>query len=207
MTAHVKNTCKQCGQCCRNDGPLLHEIDIELVAEGHIALRELVTLRAQELVHDAVQTSLIPLAAEVVKIAGTQEKAHPWHCVLHSAKGCSLHPLRPAQCKALFCTDTSILKDMYNTNRASRILILDTMPHAFAGQGKALIEAHEEHCALESCKELLAQNTADAKQELSEKIRFDMSFRELCVQKNVAQEHELPFLLGRPLWKVLQGLS
>ncbi len=176
-------------------------------------LVHLVTLRAGELAFDPVYNKLIPLEEEAVKIQGTHEAAHPWHCVYHNyqnaqksqrSQGCGLHPLRPAQCKALFCADTTELALMYHEDRAQRADIFSQK------QGwLELAEAHEEQCPLrpvaEHAQRLYFESHESAEEAqhlhtaLLQSLRYDLAFRELCVEKGNIDPKYLPCLLGRPL--------
>ncbi len=187
--------------------------DIPLVQKGHIALRHITTLRAGELAYDPVYQKLIPLEQEALKINGTKEHAHPWHCLYHSEKGCGLHPLRPAQCKALFCVDTTELQSMYHEDRAARTHILPLQ------QGwLELAEAHEEQCPLRPliplAQELYSMEEAEHKlhshsaaQELLHSLRYDLAFRELCTEKAQINVETLPCILGRPLYIFMESLG
>ncbi len=207
-----QNTCTQCGQCCRNDGPLLHIDDVVLLKDGQLSLTHLLTLRAGELVHDPVQGRVLALETEVVKLAGTGERQFPWHCVLHSSVGCALHPLRPAQCAALYCTDTKALQAMYHTERLTRSHVFAALPALFQGHGQALVEAHEAECSISSWADVL-KNTQNApvdsavQKDIIQKIRYDISFREACIEKGGVHAKELIFLLGRPLLTVVQSFG
>ncbi len=203
-------TCTQCGTCCRKGGPLLHKTDIPLLTEGHISFSHILTLRAGELAFDPVYNKLIPLEEEALKIHGSGETKHPWHCIFHKDKNCGLHPQRPAQCAALHCTDTSALQAMYHEDRACRADIF----HAQAGW-QELVEAHEEQCPLHplvSHGRILhesqdSHDQAQATQEILQCVRYDMAFRELCVEKAQLPQEILPCLLGRPVHHFIQSLG
>ncbi len=204
--------CKQCGLCCQKGGPLLHQEDAPLLQQGHISFSQVLTLRAGELAFDPVYNKLIPLEEEALKIQGTQEPTHPWHCVFHKPQGCGLHPLRPAQCKALFCTDTSELESMYHMERATRADIFSLQEGWLE-----LAEAHEEQCPLHPLvgqAERLFENKldyAEEEQELSQQIlqtvRYDLAFRELCCEKAHLSPNLLPCILGRPVHNFLQSVG
>ncbi len=194
--------CRQCGQCCRQGGPLLHLNDMPLVREGHICLSKLVTLRQGELAYNAIKQSLSPLKAEVIKIAGTGEQAYPWHCVFHINNVCALYPLRPAQCAALYCEDSTALMAMYEHNRANRKDILTSQ-----GQGwLELAMAHEEECPINSLIEYAA-NYQQAQSEILQMINYDQAFRELCIEKAQIPSKALNVVLGRPISNLLSGFG
>ncbi len=202
--------CKQCGTCCRKGGPLLHKADVALVQQGHVALQHITTLRAGELAYDPIYQKLIPLEEEALKINGTQEQAHPWHCIYHCQEGCGLHPLRPVQCEALFCQDTSSLESMYHEERACRADILPPQEGWLS-----LAEAHEEQCALRPLINMghelyFYENSVDehaATQEILHSIRYDVAFRHLCTENGHIQAELLPCILGRPLHIFMHSLG
>ncbi len=206
MDSTVKNLqgplCTQCGECCRKGGPLLHMEDMPLVYEGHICFSKLVTLRSGELAYDGVQDCLKPLENEVVKIIGTKEQAYPWHCVFHKGNVCALYPLRPAQCAALFCEDTASLEAMYEHNLATRANVLLHAPQGW----QELAIAHEEQCSLQTLTKLLAEY-AQHQDEILQLVRYDMAFRELCVQKAAMPENVLDCVLGRNLSHFLSSFG
>ncbi len=208
-------TCQQCGTCCRKGGPILHEADLDLLS--HILLSNVLTLRKAELVHDPVQNCVLPLEEEVIKIAGTGEKDYPWHCILHTNTGCALHPLRPAQCKALYCQNTAALKAQYTHKRITRKDVLCADLYALA-------TAHEEQCSLMALVNLakkIKETTPDHGQaakdkkplqgadveEILEYVRYDAAFRQLCTEKGAAPAELLPLLFGRPVPHFLQSLG
>lgn len=209
----AQKKCDGCGQCCRKGGPLLHLEDVPLVARGHIPFTALVTLRSGELARDDVADRLIPLEEEGVKLAGTGEAGAVWRCVFHNDdNSCAVYHHRPAQCKALYCRDTSDLAAMYDTQRASRTHVLRHAPAGWLD----LAEAHEEQCPLrplvplanriEASAGLCGEEVPEARL-LLESVRYDMAFRELSVEKGAVPEAALPCLLGRPVTVFLRALG
>ncbi len=213
--------CTRCGQCCRKGGPLLHREDVYLLDEGHLNFAQLVTLRVGELIHDPIAQKLQPLEHEVIKIAGTNAPQYPWHCVLHNAEGCGLHPLRPAQCRALFCAQPEELQHMYTEGRLTRQDIFTSSP---ATDGwLALTQAYEEECALSPLISLVetvflrseldmeimdnAYIVEAAEEKILQCIRYDLAFRDLCVQKAGIKPEILSCLLGRPVHIFLRSLG
>ena len=230
--------CDGCGTCCRKGGPLLHGEDAPLVARGDIPLVRLVTLRRGELVHDPVAGRVLPLEEEAVKVQGTGEPGQPWHCVLHREAGrggCGIYAQRPAQCRALFCKDTSALEALYAVRRLDRATLLLHVQRAGAplaaldgGAGTAwgvasgpcggerwpeallaLAQAHEEQCALPPLAALAPSIPDDAAAcaAFLEAVRLDLAFRELAVERGGIPPVLLPFVLGRPLRSFLQSLG
>ncbi len=221
--------------------------DLPLIVRGKISCVQLVTLRKGELTFDPVLGELVPLEQEVVKIAGINSPKYPWHCVLHSQDGCRLHPLRPVQCKALFCQDASGIQDMYTKDRAERKHIFHALARAGSAQGELelngqnhdtlplvqmqlnmegwleLAHAHEEECPLlplialtetvflrhELDMEVMenAEVVRLAEEKILQGVRYDLAYRDLCVQKAGVAHEFLPCLLGRPVHVFLRSLG
>lgn len=200
MAVSNQTDCSVCGTCCRKGGPVLHHQDLPLVGQV-LPLHLLVTLRAGELTYDPVTSKLVPLEAEVIKVAGTgfaQTPQNPWSCVfLEGEAHCRIYENRPAQCRALLCKDTKALEELYNEGRLTREDILAAAPAGWL----ALARTHEEDCSLLDLIELAPQalDNPQAEAALLEALRFDAAFRDLCAEKADMSPAVLPCVLGRPL--------
>lgn len=200
--------CTACGTCCRKGGPVLHSEDAALVERQVLPLATLVTLRAGELTFDPVTSRLLPLDAEVIKVAGSGTERAPWQCVfLEGESHCRIYADRPAQCRSLFCKDTAALEELYKQGRLSRADILG-LPHVPTGW-LDLARAHEEDCNLIALVPVVHQALTDsaAAEHLLEALRFDTAFRELCLEKAQVPAEVLPCLLGRPLADFLSSFG
>ncbi len=198
------NVCKQCGECCRKGGPLLHIQDMPLVEQKHIDFAALVTLRVGEIIHDPILQRLAPLQEEAIKIAGTGEVTYPWHCVFHKDAQCSIHNHRPIQCQTLFCTDTTALEATYTEQKLTRRDILAHAPEGWL----ALAEAHEESCPVTPFVTLSTDGntlcTTATSQDIAHIVRYDSAFRDLAITKARIPANILPCLFGRPLAVLLR---
>ncbi len=239
--------CTRCGQCCRKGGPLLHLEDLHLIEQENVLYSQLVALRTGELIHDPVLGKLQPLEQEVIKISGNNSSKYPWHCVLHKGDGCALHPLRPLQCKILFCQDSSAVQNMYTKDRAMRKHIFKAFSGDKASQEAKQVHAqqyqespqvlsqvntegwlelalaHEEECSLPPLVQLaetvFLRNELDlkmaeqaeivrlAEEKILQSVRYDLNFRELCVQRAGIASEFLPCILGRPVHVFLRSLG
>ena len=221
------SSCKRCGQCCRLGGPVLHRDDLSLLdrfdapAKGTVpfGMADLVTLRTGELVRDDVIGTLTPLESECVKLAPARGRTD-WECrflvrmpgaVPGRDAGCGIYDRRPAQCRALSCSDTRGIAELYGHDRASRADVMRAVgaPEEWLG----LFPAYEEMCAYSRIAPLAklvmppinpgTPAEKEATEALLETVRYDISFRQLCVERGNIPEGCLPFLIGRPLSETL----
>ena len=195
------NHCRQCGTCCRKGGPALHVEDSYLLEEGIIQLQDLVTFRAGELVRDTSNNGVVPLPAEIVKIAAPAgSRRDDWTCrFLMEDNRCFIHEKSPAECKALFCDDPKALLGMHGKERLDRKAILELLS---APQWLVdAVEAHEARCGYASLIELASrlEEQEEARKELVEVVEYDRAFRELVAEKGKVSTEMLDFLFGRPL--------
>lgn len=199
--------CHGCGTCCRQGGPALHGEDMDLVRKGVVHWNDLVTLRCGEAVHNQIEGTVQVLTRERIKIAGTGEQENPWRCHFHTEdQRCSIYEERPAQCRALFCEDTSGLEALYRQgNLLQRADLLEVAPAGW----KALAQAHEEQCSLPQLIEaaFLVGKQAAAAARVLEVVRYDLAFRDLCRERAGIPEDALPCVLGRPVHRWLEDFG
>ncbi len=216
--------CRRCGTCCRLGGPVLHGEDLARVlplgekgVEG-FGLADLLTLRKGELARDDVAGTLTPLEVECVKIAPPAGAAD-WRCRFldRETEGpfrqnalCRIHSRRPAQCRALLCTDTRNIAALYARDRVTREDLLRAVDAPLAW--REVPEAHEESCSLKIVTDLAREvpegdTPCREADELMRLLRFDEAFRRLCVERGHVPPEYLPFLLGRPLVALLAGFG
>ena len=197
---HRNPACASCGECCRKGGPVLHREDLPLVEEGALPPVALVTLRAGELARDDVRAALAPLPEEAIKLAGS---GGSWSCLYLDAASrlCAIHARRPAQCKALFCEDSSALAAMYERERLTRADVLPLLHPDWL----ALAAAHEAECswARLSPLALRAHRDSEAEKILLEAVHFDQVFRELAKERAAVPAEAMLLLCGRPLCGLL----
>ena len=198
-------TCKGCGKCCRKGGPALHTKDAFLFEEGLLQTRDLITIRAGELVRDTDKEKLLPIPDELVKIAPSAE-ARPgdWTCrFLTSRNTCSIHGKHPAECRALYCEAPEALLMLKDEPRLTRASVCELIKAP--SWWMDLINAHEEkvsYPALTALAEKL-DSDGDARAEFVSIVEFDRGFREVILSKNAVPADTLNFLFGRPLLETL----
>lgn len=191
-------TCRRCGACCQKGGPALHREDLPLFAgKDALSFARLVTFRRGEPAFDQVQGRVLPLEAELVKLRGQGES---WTCVFFDAfkNACGLYDRRPAECRALFCQDTSALAAMYDRERLSRA---DLLP-----KGHAVLAVMAEHDRLVPAGSIAplaealragGQEGLDAEAELSRMALADQAFRRSLSERASIDPEYHDFLLGR----------
>lgn len=196
-----KHQCRQCGTCCRKGGPALHTQDAPLLTEGILQLQDLCTFRAGELVRDTSNDHIVPLPAEIIKIAAPfGSRPDDWTCrFLMEDNRCFIHSRHPAECAALFCDDPQALLAMHGEDRLDRKNILELLQ---APQWLLdTVEAHEARCNYAALIELAShlEEQEAARRALVEVVEYDRAFRELVMEKGNVRKEMLDFLYGRPL--------
>ncbi len=201
----MSSSCVNCGACCRKGGPALHTKDAYLFEENILQIQDVVTIRAGELVRDDMKNRLVPLPAELVKLAPAKNaRPDDWTCrFLTNNNRCFLHGKHPAECRAFYCKEPEALMQLSNEPRLEREKICEIINAP--GYWTELIKTHEETVGYEELGPwaLKIDEDSDARQKFLEKVEFDRSFRELVVEKKAAPEEALPFLFGRPLLQTM----
>ncbi|WP_027177464.1 YkgJ family cysteine cluster protein [Maridesulfovibrio bastinii] len=204
--------CRQCGTCCRKGGPALHVQDLELLKnKDGIDLTDLVTLRKGEMVYDQPVGAVIPLEQEIIKIKGTDGE---WICSFFTPEGntCGIYNKRPLECQLLFCEDPEPLLEVYSVDRLTRT---DILP-----QGHPLVELiaeHDKKCPMdrvaEICSEIVnaegeeQKNQKNLHHELLEMVSYDLSIRDLVVEKAGIPKNSLDFFFGRSLLRIIPSFG
>lgn len=202
---NTDTSCINCGACCKKGGPALHTKDAYLFEENILHIQDVVTIRAGELVRDDMKNRLVPLPAELVKIApAANARPDDWTCrFLTSNNRCFLHGKHPAECRAFYCKEPEALMQLSNEPRLEREKICELIkaPAYWA----ELIKTHEEAVGYEELGPwaLKIDEDEEARAKFIEKVEFDRAFRELVVEKKAAPADALPFLFGRPLLQTM----
>lgn len=202
---NTDTSCINCGACCKKGGPALHTKDAYLFEENILHIQDVVTIRAGELVRDDMKNRLVPLPAELVKIApAANARPDDWTCrFLTSNNRCFLHGKHPAECRAFYCKEPEALMQLSNEPRLEREKICELIkaPAYWA----ELIKTHEEAVSYEELGPwaLKIDEDEEARAKFIEKVEFDRAFRELVVEKKAAPADALPFLFGRPLLQTM----
>ncbi len=193
--------CTRCGDCCTGGGPALHAEDARLVG-AVLAYADLVTLRAGEPAFDQPRGAILPLPAEIVKIAGRDMAGNDWACRFYKGPdgGCAIYAERPLECRLLDCRDTAALEAAYAAGRLTR---LDLLPmHSVPAE---ILREHEAACPAGRAVELAGRHGREAAGNLAEMLAYDRAFRAALRERGMG-EAEMLFLLGRPLDAVVAAV-
>jgi Fe-S-cluster containining protein len=199
--------CRRCGTCCLKGGPVLHREDLELVRQGHIPLRDLVTICPGEPVHDNVKGRIRQTENDRIKI-----QPHPGSAACRyydtAERACTIYARRPLQCRVLKCWDTADLEAVYDRHHLSRKDLLGDIPGLWE-----LVDAHGRRCDHRESTRLAARIRAgaegweQAEAALLERLRYDQGLRDLIQAQGRPDPDLLPFLLGSPLQQRLRALK
>ena len=191
--------CIRCGACCSNAGPTLYPGDEPLLHVDGLTHALLRTLRVGEEVFSHRRNRRAVLEREVVMIA----PALPGNCPLFdvTARQCTVHEHRPAQCKAQKCWDTRDSDKLAGWPGLTRRDLLEEDDPLCA-----LISEHDSACSVSSLRDLAAgvrQGDDQAGPALVKMVRRDREIRQRILHEELAPEDALPFLLGRPVEMLL----
>ena len=201
-------SCIRCGTCCAKGGPTLHAEDRQIVREGHIEPRHLITLRKGELAYGPAGGTLQPIPEELIKIAG---KGKDWECIFLKKEGlsCMIYAHRPLECRILKCWDTRELLSVMCKDTLKRTDIINPGDPIVK-----LIEDHEKTCSVEEMETLLSTLSGESDHttplnKLAELVRKDLSIRSKAVSVFALPLAVELFILGRPIFALLssRGIS
>lgn len=205
MDTKNTETCKRCGNCCREGGPALHVEDMKIIRSGRGPdLTHIVTLRRGEHVYDQLSHRFEPIKDEVLKLKGCQGT---WACAFYSndAAMCTIYEHRPAECRALDCQNPERLTEIYTHQRMNRQdLIPDGHPML------ELIDEHDRHCPADEIARLAtpaATGDKDAAETLSHMVRYDDELRRLVPERSGMDPAGMDFFFGRPVRTLLRQFA
>ena len=193
--------CIRCCTCCSNGGPALHREDKKFLDSGQLHGRFLFTIRQGEPAEDNVKGGLIFADTDIIKIKSKDNSDTCLYADLNK-NSCSIYESRPLECRILRCWDTQEIEAKYDKDRLTRRDILGQVEGLWD-----LIEEHQEHCSYTKIKEILDKNPGNlietAKKTLLEMVHYDLSLRNMVVEKTGTDPNLLLFLFGHPLQKTL----
>ncbi len=190
----VLPTCVACGECCRRGSPSLHVEDLELLEQGNIPWRDLVTLRCGEPVRSPYQQTILQLDDERVKI---REKPGSRECLFFDGETdqCLIYGNRPTQCRAQACWDPKAALGLKKTPYLTRFEIFQGVDLLLD-----LIEEHDRRCSFEKLQkafEHLRETRGESVEEVLQLLSYEDHFRRfLGSQLNIPDEN-LELVFGR----------
>jgi len=196
-----KQDCQRCGTCCLKGGPVLHDVDRELLDAGHITQGNLITIRKGEQVFSPISGKVESAAFEMLKMQG---QGGNWTCSLYNAaeKICRLYDHRPLECRLLKCWAPSDLEAIIGRQLLSRY---DFIPPD--SPLRRLIDIHERECSCTMLSTLCAKFGLGQDEllleEITQLIKRDVLLRLIALKELGLEERFEFFVLGRPLFKQL----
>lgn len=196
--------CQRCGACCAEGGPGLHGEDAALfLGQDALPFSMLVAYRRGEPMRDQIKGIIAPLTGEMLKLKSAPGSRA---CLFYNARSrsCGLYERRPAECRALFCRDTSALAAMYDADRLTRADLLPT--------GHPLRDVLAEHDALTPPARIATEAEAfraggdagrDALKELTRMVLADRAFRDALASRAGIDFEYHEFFLGRDMTALL----
>lgn len=205
-TADAVSSCIQCGTCCGKGGPALHKEDIHLIKSGKILCKSLVTIREGEPAFNNVKNRLVPTVSDIIKI---KSKRNRRACIFlddeDGTASCAIYDIRPVECKALQCWDTTAIEALYDRNRLTRKDLLFETKEIWD-----LITDHQKRCGYDRIRQLL-DNRKDRDNSKIEEVRFwvryDAHLRSLLSEKGGMDPDIMDFLFGQPLAVTVRRLG
>ncbi|MGQ9920417.1 MAG: YkgJ family cysteine cluster protein [Desulfobacca sp.] len=204
ILAEVKDLCLRCGDCCLQSSPTLTVADYKLFQEDILGWTEVYTLRRGERGVDPRSGEVKPIPAERLKI---KEHAATKNCLFYATNPnrCLIYEHRPQQCREQLCNRREEELPPPATAFLTREAFFGQHPELWA-----LINAHEERCAiarLEQALKQLADRQDEASETLFDMLHFDHYLRQLLLTQWEIPAGAMDFLLGRPLTQLLPQLG
>jgi Fe-S-cluster containining protein len=196
-------SCIRCGTCCEKGGPAFHLEDRPLIEKGVIHSRNLYTIRQGELARDNIIGHLIPVSTDIIKLKG---KRNTWACVFYNKgeKPCEIYEHRPLECRVLKCWNTEEFEDIYSKDYLTRKALLSSKSELWN-----IIKDHQARCSFDKIinfTNIMEDNKKETViKEIVDIIKYDISLRQVLVEKGNMDVEILDFLLGRPLVEIIKN--
>jgi Fe-S-cluster containining protein len=193
--------CIRCGTCCAKGGPALHEEDLPLIHDHHLAVHDLITIRAGEPVFSPLTNGIEPSRTELIKLTGQNGS---WSCLFFDPTQnlCGIYEHRPLECRLLKCWQPAALTRVIYQDCLTRQHIV----HA-ADDLWELIGLQEEHCNFAKIAILVAEfarnNQPTILSEIARIVSLDLKVRQRALQIRQLSLAEELLYFGRPLFKSL----
>ena len=192
----VLPVCVQCGECCRKGSPALQVEDLDILKQGKIPWKELVTLRRGEPAHSPFEDKIFFLMDDRIKF---RSRPGSTECIFLDSENdrCGIYSNRPVQCRAQACWDpaeaNALAKQPYLTRKDlfSQVGVL-----------MKILEEHHSRFSFEklsdACERLRAGGEKTA-EELLELLAQEDHYRHFFAEKFNIPEDNLELVFGRSL--------
>jgi len=142
---------------------------------------------------------LVPAVSDIIKI---KSKINRRTCIFledeDKKSSCAIYDIRPIECQALQCWDTTIIEKLYDRNRLTRKDLLFETKDIWD-----LVTDHQARCNYDRIRQLLGDHEKGNKNKTKEAveflIRYDSHLRSLLSEKGGMDPNMMDFLLGQPL--------
>jgi Fe-S-cluster containining protein len=179
----------------------LYSGDEGVLHQGVLRAENLVTTRVGEMVFSHWRGRAIAADDERVAVAlGAGEACPFWQ---RQQRQCAIYELRPAQCRAQKCWDTSDADKLMRWPSLTRRDLLDE-----ADPLLAVLDEHDRACdpaELAAVLQRAGKGDTGAEAAAAALIDADRRLRRRVVHQELAPMEALPFLLGRPLQLMTQA--
>jgi len=203
---NAQSQCRQCGTCCQKGGPALHHQDTDLLREGAIGYRHLVTIREGEFAFSPDSGALEAVDRELVKING---QGGEWTCLFFEkeSSSCGIYARRPLECRLLKCWQPGEVLAVAGRDTICRQDIVNAGDPVFD-----LVAHQQRECPAEAVALAVAGWRQQPENEKCRDILADLVRRDLALRNHAIIDLGLPpevefFVFGRPLFKQLAGFG
>ncbi len=182
----------------------MHREDLELFERGSLNTGHVLTLRRGEPVFDQPAGEVLPLDAEMCRLAPREGSAV---CLFYDAevKACSIYENRPLECRLLACWAPEELMSRYREGRLQRSDLLP--PESAALELAMMHESRCSHVELAALAQRFLAGEGEAGRGILEMLDRDQAIRRMFLEK-MEENPATPgqellrycgFLFGRPM--------
>jgi len=194
--------CLKCGTCCTKGSPTLLKRDRELFVRDVLTPRDVITLRAGELVYSSVTEQAAPAEHELIKI---REASGARACIFYRSmtKECAIYESRPLQCRMQECWDPDKYDEIASEPTLTRKGLLEP-----TGYFWEVIERHEERCSHAALARLMTRLRATKGHTIDEVLDLlsvDHEVRRRADERFQLGADTLEFFFGRSLREIVSA--
>lgn len=195
MRLNKRTSCIRCGKCCSSGSPSLMKADMPLIVSETISYDKVFTIRNGERLRSKQDGNIYESFVELVKI---REQSGTSTCIFYDKReGCTIYENRPVQCRIYKCWAPENLMNGLDENGLKRSDIFGSVDLLMD-----VIEKHEGKCSYQKISEAfesLAEENADAIDEIIDMLQYDTYIRPFLEEKFNIPPSATTLLLGTPL--------